>query len=356
MFYNPKMNLCRDLAVLFVASYFPYGQQIRICDPMTGSGVRAARYLLEPHNVAAVLAADKDPSSVAAAKRTVMLNDLGDAATVIESDANLLMLQNLDRRFDLVDLDPFGSPVPFFESALSATVDGGILAATATDMGPLSGARPAACFRKYGIRSIRTEFEKELAVRILAGCLAGISGRIKLGITIVFAHATDHYARIYAKVKKGKAAANASTRLLGFLEYCPKCLMRSAAKSIESIQMTCEVCGSRVNVVGPIWLDALWDRNTVKNMEQRIPTLTSTRISEAQTILSRISEEINTPAFHYTTDALASALKTKPLRMAGILLALRDKGRLASRTHFNPTGFRTDASIGEISELLRNLT
>ena len=64
VFYNQRMDLNRDLAILFASSHFPTWMRIRVCDPMTGSGVRAARYVLESSNVASVLAADKDPDTV----------------------------------------------------------------------------------------------------------------------------------------------------------------------------------------------------------------------------------------------------------------------------------------------------
>lgn len=37
--------------------------------------------------------------------------------------------------FDAVDLDPYGSPVQFLDSAVQAVSEGGLLMVTATDMG-----------------------------------------------------------------------------------------------------------------------------------------------------------------------------------------------------------------------------
>lgn len=355
VFYNPRMNLARDLAVLFAASFFSKDKRLRVCDAMTGLGVRAVRYMLECPNVAGVVAADRNSEAVAAAKRTVQLNGLEHAVAVVECDANLLLLEHMKDRFDLVDLDPFGSPAPYLESALRATEDGGILAATATDMGPLTGARPGACYRKYGASSIRTEFEKEMAVRILAGCLAGIAGRLDLGVDVVFAHASDHYARIYAALRKGKASANASAKQLGFLARCPKCLMRNSTGSLNSVELKCGGCGTQLEIGGPIWLGQLWDGRVVQTMIRRTPTLSSFRLSEIQTILSRIAEEADSSAFYYRTDAFAQSLGIKPPGIARVLETIRKHGHDASRTHFDSVGFRTDMKIGELRELLRGL-
>jgi len=355
VFYNPKMSLNRDIAILFSQSYFPSSQHLRVCDPMTGTGVRAVRYLLESPNVSSVVAADKDPETADAARATVHFNGLEEQVSVIESDANLLLLSHVKEHFDLVDLDPFGSPAPFFESALRATIDGGILAATATDMAPLTGARASACMRKYGVSAVRTEFEKEAAVRVLASCLAGAAGRLGLGINIVFAHASDHYARIYAAVTKGKTPANISAKSLGFIEYCRYCLRRNSLSSLQSIRTTCEECGNKTIIGGPIWLGTLWDPSAVKRMIGHSPILMSSRLTEIQSMLARIDEEWGAPLFYYRTDVHSARLAVRPPRISSVLDALRDSGYKATRTHFDSNGFRTDAPSREVSSIVESL-
>jgi len=64
VFYNPRMSLNRDVAILFAQSFFTFSRPIRICDPTCASGVRAVRYALELPISPVVLAGDKDPLSV----------------------------------------------------------------------------------------------------------------------------------------------------------------------------------------------------------------------------------------------------------------------------------------------------
>jgi tRNA (guanine26-N2/guanine27-N2)-dimethyltransferase len=355
VFYNRMMNLNRDIAILFASSHFPSPRQLRVCDPMTASGVRAVRYALETRTVLTVLAADNKPETVQVAKANIALNQLGERVTVLESDANSLLVSHVKERFDLVDLDPFGSPAPFFENTLRATIDGGVIAAAATDMGPLTGARAAACVRKYGVWPVRSEFEKEMAVRILAACLEIIAGRLELGINIAFAHASDHYARIYAQVNKGRRAANLSSKSIAFLEYCPTCLRRNAHSRPELIRTSCEDCGGKTVIGGPIWTGPIWDADTVRAMIERTPTLDSPRLSEIQNILTRIIEEHQAPAFHYTTDAFSRILALKPPALRRVLSALAEAGFSATRTHFSPNGFRTDAPCKQIGSIFRAL-
>jgi len=356
VFFNPKMGMNRDIAMLFALSHFFPSRQLRVCDPMTASGVRAVRYVLETSNVLHVLASDSESNPVETARRTVDLNGLAGRISVVQSEANLLLLNHVTERFDLVDLDPFGSPAPYFENTLRATLDGGVIAATATDMGPLTGARAPACIRRYGVRPVRSEFEKEMAIRILAGCLVMIGGKLELGVEIAFSHASDHYARIYGKVSKGRRSANLSAKSLGFLEYCPECLRRNTQTKLESVRTSCVDCGGSVRVGGPIWLGSIWDPQTVQGMIDHTPGLQSSRLSEIQNILTCIGEEQTSSPFHYRTDAFSKRLGCRPPALKQVLATLQEAGFDATRTHFSPSGFRTNAPCRDIASIFQALT
>ena len=354
VFYNPKMSLNRDIAVLFAGSHFPVWRRLRVCDPMTASAIRAVRYVTECSNVVGVTAADADAASVQSAMRTVELNGVGQKVSVVQEEANALLTSHNADRFDLVELDPYGSPAPFFESALRATIDGGVLASSATDMAPLTGARPAACFRKYGVRPIRAEFEKEIAIRVLAGNLAITAGKLELGVRIAFSHASDHYARIYAEVRKGKKEANESMKSLGFLSYCSACLRRMHHSSLEEIETVCKDCSGKLRIGGPYWFGPLWNISTVDGMIEGCSTLESSRLGEVQNLLSRVREEVDAPPSHYRIEILSHMLRIRPPKIQEVLARLRERGHSAVRTHFHANGFRTDAPNCEIISVMRS--
>ena len=332
----------RDIGVLLVKSYFRKSR-IRICDPMTASGVRAIRYASECPNVESVIASDVDPTSVNFANHMIQINNLAERITVKQSDAISLMQNYTESRFDLVDLDPFGSPAPFFDSALRSTAEDGILAATATDMAPLTGSRPAACFRKYGIVATRTEFEKETAVRVLAACLSLVSARLQLGVKVVFSHASDHYARLYVQVNKGRQAANRSVMNLGFLEYCSHCLQRITRRLFEEYGATCSNCGSKMKIIGPLWLGKLWDLELVGRMIGNAATINSSRLSDVQTLLDQVAGEVDAPPFYQRVDRIAHKLRTNPPRVRDVVSVLRSLGYAGTLTHFHSNAFRTNA-------------
>ena len=74
-------------------------------------------------------------------------------------------------RFNLIDLDPYGSPAPFLDSAVQAVSDGCLLCVTAMDMAVLCGNSPETCYTKYGAIALKTGSCHEFALRILLKCL-----------------------------------------------------------------------------------------------------------------------------------------------------------------------------------------
>ena len=60
--------------------------------------------------------------------------------------------------FTIVDLDPYGSAVPFLDAAFRCIQDGGLMCVTCTDMAVLSGTHGDACWAKYGSMPINTSY------------------------------------------------------------------------------------------------------------------------------------------------------------------------------------------------------
>ena len=69
--------------------------------------------------------------------------------------------------FNIVDLDPFGSPAPYLDAATRSVVH--LLEVTATDTAPLCGAHFNSGMRKYAAVPLNNEFHSEMGVRILLG-------------------------------------------------------------------------------------------------------------------------------------------------------------------------------------------
>lgn len=140
---------------------------LRILEALAATGLRALRYVQELDDVGVVVANDLDPVAVAAINRNkAFAGPVADKIMPNQGDARLVMLRH-ERCFDVVDLDPYGSPHNLLETALGAVADGGMLCVTATDMAVLCGNHGETCWTKYGSYPLHTKFCHEQAVRIV---------------------------------------------------------------------------------------------------------------------------------------------------------------------------------------------
>ena len=94
---------------------------MRIFEALAATGLRSARYCREVPRVAECIANDLQQTAVEAAKRNLALNGVcPQRARAQRNDAIAAMFEaRLPlERFDVVDLDPYGSPAPFLDTAL----------------------------------------------------------------------------------------------------------------------------------------------------------------------------------------------------------------------------------------------
>ncbi|KAI7742753.1 hypothetical protein M8C21_022031 [Ambrosia artemisiifolia] len=112
----------------------------RVLEALSASGLRALRYAREVEEIEQVVALDNDKASVEACRRNIKFNGAVASAKVESNlaDARVYMLTH-PKEFDVVDLDPYGSPSVFLDSAVQSIADGGLLMCTATDMAVLCG-------------------------------------------------------------------------------------------------------------------------------------------------------------------------------------------------------------------------
>jgi tRNA (guanine26-N2/guanine27-N2)-dimethyltransferase len=169
-FYNPAMEYQRDLTMAALRVYRGMaGKDISICDPLAGTGIRAVRMLKEVPGIGSMAVNDGNPKAVELIRKNLKANFPGKRkapARVLNKNANMLFL-GMRRGFDCIDIDPFGSPVTFLFNAGYALRDGSLFGITATDTGALCGSFPATCLARYGIMTGRSDFFKELGVRVL---------------------------------------------------------------------------------------------------------------------------------------------------------------------------------------------
>ena len=94
VFYNPTMELNRDFAVLALQVYQKLVERkVQVCEPLTGCGLRGARFAVEIEGVQRVLLNDIKPKSANLASYNAELNNVEDKVVVFNEDANNSILQ-----------------------------------------------------------------------------------------------------------------------------------------------------------------------------------------------------------------------------------------------------------------------
>lgn len=360
VFYNPLMAFNRDLAVLALRAYQQcVNRRLAVCDPFTGCGVRGIRFAKEVQHVSHVVVNDVNPQATNLTRLNVESNGLSKAFTVKNVDAHTLLEDHArpKRRFDVIDLDPFGSPSPFLDSALRATKRGGLLALTATDMALLCGVKSLACVRKYLGKPLRTEYCHEVAMRLLLHALVRAAAKHDLGIHVLFSHSTDHYLRVYTQIFHGAKRADESLSRLGYLSHCFHCLNRTWSMGLSHFPpVRCDLCGEEMDFAGPLWLGKLFDVGFCEQLLEEASLVALSDTKRALTLVNTVLTEADGPPTYFVMDQISSKLGLPGLSKTDLLTKLVEQGYLATETHFNPQGIRSNAPISVINAHSRQLS
>ena len=146
VFYNPVQVFNRDLTILNLKLHYkelkeknPDFKGLTIFDALSASGLRTIRFLKELDDcVHKVYANDISQTSQELMKRNFELNEL-DMSKVVATreDANKLLLDYREPffknkgqeylKFDVIDLDPYGSCIPFIDAAVQCANENSIL-------------------------------------------------------------------------------------------------------------------------------------------------------------------------------------------------------------------------------------
>ncbi|MCX8187394.1 MAG: tRNA (guanine(10)-N(2))-dimethyltransferase [Nitrososphaeria archaeon] len=355
VFFNPVSKPNRDITILFLAAYFE-GRKIRVCEALAGTGVRSIRIAVETVVAEEIIANDVSRNAYELIKINAELNGVGDIVRASNADANeLLAMCGRGRpRYDYVDIDPAGSPAKFVENGFRGCNRGAVLGATATDMSALAGAKAESCMRKYSAKPLKTPFSKELGLRILAGFMVKTAARLGLASTPILSFQKDHYARVFVKVERGINSAKEKLRRMGWISYCPKCLAIYTRKWVEEPSTTCEICGTRIDYGGPLWLGELTDKELVSKILSRAYDDPST-YKESLKLLDALAKEDTSLIGYFPVNALAEKLRSSPVGPSKIIEGLTEIGYKATTTHIDPGGIRTDAPPKVVDEVFRRL-
>lgn len=336
VFYNRRMAINRDATVLLLRSLPNDRRPADYLDAMGATGLRGLRVAGEADLPVTVNDRSRRAIELAAANAA----RLGLSVETVRSDANALLSA---RRYGAVDLDPFGSPAPFVDSACRSARR--YLFVTATDTAPLCGAHFTAGMRRYFARPMNTEYHAEVGLRVLLGFVVRELVKYDRGLRPLCCFAREHFVRLHLALAEGAAAADATLARIGSVHQCRRCPGRAEQPGLLPEPTPCPACGGETRAIGPLWLGAICDPAVLGAMRDALPAATLAEPRALGRLLELLAAELPTSTF-YDYHVLAKRLGVSPPAIETVLDRLRGAGYRASRTHYAGTGIRTDAPLG----------
>ena len=301
VFYNPAMKMSRDLHVAFAKKLKIKG---KVLDGLAASGIRGIRLALEAN--LNVEFCDTSQLATKTILENLKLNNL--VAEVYNEPVEELLKK---KKYDCIDIDPFGTPTPFLEAALKGLNDNGILGVSATDTAVLCGAKPSICMKRYGAMSMKWVSAKEIGVRILLAKIHSIATGIGKGIDPLLCYSEGHHLRVFVKLT-------------------PKynTILKWINLDMEVIEQ------EEKNAGGPLWVDKIINKNL-------IPDDCDGRLGK---FFQTLKNEANGPPGLYDINDIARDVNVgQTPRRDKIIKCLDELGYFASSSVFSPLGIKTNA-------------
>lgn len=377
----------------------------KILDALSASGLRALRYAHEIPFVSSITANDLSASATEAIQANVVHNGLQDKIQVSNADALALMYkgiaEDLSKRdkfgntgrankFDVVDLDPYGTAAPFFDAAVQTVrEDGGLLCITCTDSALWAGhCYSEKTYALYGGLPVKGGHTHEVGLRLILQAVATSASRYGLNIEPLLSLSIDFYTKFFIRVTKSQLAVKylgAKTMLTygcdGCGAYTVQPLMRSKEVPNKSgnamfykhvmgqgpmTDRHCEHCGFRQHLGGPMYGGLLHSKDFVQKLLDQVSNAEASTYGTLPRLKgmlqTALEEHLPGPEQHPEIpqkEAEAAEIDhhpfyVMPARLAGILNcvcipedlmrgALAYLGYRVTRSHCKPGSIKTDA-------------
>lgn len=354
VFYNPEAVVSRDFTSIVLRSIYQ-GEEFSFIDALAGTGIRGIRISLETGGSG--ILNDADPRAHYYITRNIEFNKLAGKLQAFHHDANTL-LDNLARSgliLDYVDIDPYGSPIPYVDSSIRAIGRSGVIAYTATDTGPLTCTYRNKALSRYWSNCIKVDFEKEFASRLLISNVVMRASALEYEARPLLTLVHRHYIRVFFSLYRSSLRAyKLMENCIGYIWYCEKTLERGFTRFLDEVRDTRCTDGSHPAVLGKTWICSLYDDSLVK----RLPTIVKemTWISrDSMKILDLIISEHEIDSTYYRLDKLCSAIGVNMPSMDKLISTMRERGFKCSRTHMDPRGIKVSASHDELVKIIKDI-
>ncbi|XP_040891116.1 tRNA (guanine(26)-N(2))-dimethyltransferase [Toxotes jaculatrix] len=346
---------------------------LRVLEGLAASGLRSVRFALEVPGLQSVTANDFSAKAAALIGRNAQYNGVSHLLQASCRDASMLMyeMRGKKERYDVIDLDPYGSPACFLDAAVQAVSEGGLLCITCTDMAVMAGNSGETCYSKYSSVSIKAKYCHEMALRIILHSLDQRAGVYQRYIQPLLSVSVDFYIRVFVRVFTGQATVKNSASKQALVYNCVGCgsfhlqrmgrrtsngkHMKYSAATGPPVGPECDHCGQKHQLGGPIWAEPIHDLAFVQKVLSAVsgnPSRfgTSKRI---EGVLSMVTEELEDVPLYYTVDSLSSTIHCNTPPLLQFRSALLHAGHRVSLSHACKNAIKTDAPPATIWDIMR---
>lgn len=331
VFYNPEMKFNRDISLMVIDAYFD--KKISFCDPMAASGIREIRFLKKiPEMFSEIVMGDISLKAIKNAKNNFKKNNIScENVKFLAHNANKTIFEDY---FDFIEVDPFGSPIPFLDAACQRIKHRGILSVTATDTAALCGTYPKTAKRKYGVNVRDCWWYEELGLRNLIAYSIRQAAKYEKVLTPLISYSYKHYYKIFFKVEESRTKALESVNLLSYL-------------NIDEKTQDVEVSKEETNF-GKTYVGVINDKSFLQSLDL---SLIEDK-KEAEKFISKLIAEIDIVG-HYNPHKLQKSFNIKHEKKFDYLISrLRENGFEVSRAHNNRFGIKTNAKCKDIVKII----
>ncbi|MER3431920.1 MAG: tRNA (guanine-N1)-methyltransferase [Leptolyngbya sp. ERB_1_1] len=339
-FYNPNAETVRDLAILAAAVYRCDRGHLRVLDAMAGCGVRSLRYVLESQ--ADFVWANDSNSDIQTVLRENLARSLkAEQYQISDRDAIRVFFDCYNRQdyFDLVDVDGFGSPVPFVHACLSACAIGGLIYLTSTDGRTVTGRAPENCVADYGSYARIHPAVHEQGLRLILGNVQQQAASRGLGVKPVFSYFTGQTYRVMLRLV---SSIQLTEQNYGFLGFCHECGTYQTVEWRKLGRSQCSLDRRSLVLSGAMWLGNLHDRDQIARM---IELATEWGWSSRVRLLELMQAEAEMPPYFYTLGEIGRRGKLDIPKSSYLIQTLQDWGYCVSLTHLDREAIKTDADL-----------
>lgn len=390
-----------------------------ILDALSATGLRALRYAHEIPFTTSVTANDLLPAATKMINTNVKHNKLEDKIKSTTGNALTHMYSlvgdNCENergkpirsgKYDVIDLDPYGTAAPFLDAAVqSVRDDGGLLCVTCTDAGVwASNGYPEKAYSLYGGIPIKGMHSHEGGLRLILNAVATSAARYGLAMEPLLSLSIDFYARVFVRIHKsasdvkflaGKTmvvyncdtgcgawetqmvARNKLAKNKNGTGYFWKHVFAASPTSNEN----CKHCSSIMHLAGPMYAGPLHSPDFIKRILKTLPTVsknvyhTMDRIEGMLSValeetLPPVDEGTDSPTlisktqrydpaaldhypFFFVPSVLAKVIHCITPHENALRGALRHLGYRVARSHTKPGCIKTDAPWDVIWEMMR---